>query len=703
MVKDPLWNQTRWLAPSPLWKRDDSNGISASNRSAVQPAILRFENDLFMDELLALLAYYPRQLHEWIAKPETWMRPMSRPATAPRLRIPEPVSSLSKRLTHTFNNQSAKESSPMTAEKAAGANVDALSESLPFKLYQPAHQRYYLVAASLVCRQYGLPDHRIDPGRQESVSFILRRVIHTDSKESETPYDPDNPRWKEHAFVPSPEGFAWKEISPVERNAVAEGEERLPLFALHFDESIGYRRRLLAGLIPVARREAYLSASKKDEETPGDGSLTEEQLQAKKRSALMALFEAQVAAPWRTLVEQAKKTHETLILSPPNVREADSEKRDNAKKILKEAREQIQTVSWYVALDFAKFLETHLNRVWRLIKGESIDPRATPDEQSLVTRLMTAGISQALKQELLKGTSYLETETATSLADTLVAINTETIEDRLEIVDIPYDREAPIALDQRWPRILFPLADPGVRVQEVDPWNVIGAPDLTGPLNIYVGSTDWDGLSTELAKIDSLYQLVEQAIPALTYEPPDIQLPQFPKKPLDPRDGWFIIRCVYERPNCRPLRPAVVSRPTEKFQMAAFFDPDAPARQVRIALPADISTAGLRKYKKNATLMMSDMLCGKIKGIRKMTFGDLVLSVLPWPFHKDLPDPGETGPCNQGSEQNFGMYCSLSIPIVTLAALILMIIIVSLFDMFFRWIPYLFTCFPIPGLKGKKS
>ncbi len=81
---------------------------------------------------------------------------------------------------------------------------------------------------------------------------------------------------------------------------------------------------------------------------------------------------------------------------------------------------------------------------------------------------------------------------------------------------------------------------------------------------------------------------------------------------------------------------------------------------------------------------------------------DLVLSVLPWPFHKDLPQPDKTGPCKKG-DVNAGMYCSLSIPIVTLAALILMIIIVSLFDMFFKWVPYLFTCFPIPGFKGKKA
>jgi hypothetical protein len=49
------------------------------------------------------------------------------------------------------------------------------------------------------------------------------------------------------------------------------------------------------------------------------------------------------------------------------------------------------------------------------------------------------------------------------------------------------------------------------------------------------------------------------------------------------------------------------------------------------------------------------------------------------------------------------MFCSLSIPIVTICALILLIIIVSLFDLFFRWLPYLFLCLPIPGFKGKRS
>ena len=94
------------------------------------------------------------------------------------------------------------------------------------------------------------------------------------------------------------------------------------------------------------------------------------------------------------------------------------------------------------------------------------------------------------------------------------------------------------------------------------------------------------------------------------------------------------------------------------------------------------------------------MLCGKIKKIRKMSLGDLVLSVLPWPFHKDLPDPGKTGPCEKGGE-GFGMICSLSIPIVTLCALIILMIMVALFDLFFRWLPFLFVCLPLPKFKAK--
>jgi hypothetical protein len=69
-------------------------------------------------------------------------------------------------------------------------------------------------------------------------------------------------------------------------------------------------------------------------------------------------------------------------------------------------------------------------------------------------------------------------------------------------------------------------------------------------------------------------------------------------------------------------------------------------------------------------------------------------------LHKDL-DVSEMGPCKSGSD-SIGMICSLSIPIVTLCALILLLIIVSLLDMIFRWMPYLIMCFPLPNFKAKK-
>jgi hypothetical protein len=47
------------------------------------------------------------------------------------------------------------------------------------------------------------------------------------------------------------------------------------------------------------------------------------------------------------------------------------------------------------------------------------------------------------------------------------------------------------------------------------------------------------------------------------------------------------------------------------------------------------------------------------------------------------------------------LVCSLSIPIITLCALILLIIMVTLFDIIFRWIPWFIMCLPVPGLRAK--
>jgi hypothetical protein len=170
---------------------------------------------------------------------------------------------------------------------------------------------------------------------------------------------------------------------------------------------------------------------------------------------------------------------------------------------------------------------------------------------------------------------------------------------------------------------------------------------------------------------------------------PTIQAP-----PRAEVDGWFVIRCVHRRPACEPAHGPVLSPPTAAFQLAGFFDPDAPARPIRIGLPVDTTPAGLRKFDKNTGFVMSDVLCGQVQRAKGLGLVDLVRSVLPFPLHKPL-DVGDMQRCSGSDARQIGMICSLSIPIITLCALILLLVMVSLLDMIFRWLPWFAVCFPV--------
>jgi hypothetical protein len=263
-----------------------------------------------------------------------------------------------------------------------------------------------------------------------------------------------------------------------------------------------------------------------------------------------------------------------------------------------------------------------------------------------------------------------------------------------------------------WPLFLFPLLEAHEPLLDsptgtsfgTSPIPVIPSPpSLPDDEQDVGGATSSTGAATfvNLAKavadyksaIDSFAALVILSLDPMA-DAPEPPVPAAAERPADPRPGWFMIRCVYERPGCGKLHQDVVSAPTEKFQLAGFFDPDAPARPIRIGLPIDTTPAGLRKFDKNTAFVMSDVLCGQVARLRGLTFGDLVLSVLPFPFHKDISVP-DGGPCTAG------MICSLSIPIITICALILLMIMVSLLDLIFHWMPFFMLCFPLPGLRAK--
>ena len=701
--------QVQWTSPSPLWNAAARVDDFTLRRATLQqPALLRFASDSFMDDFINMMANDPARLTEVIAWPETWRGTVAEGPVVPATSLPGLAKKLARAslnaerqkrgITRSVANELAALSTGVApaGQTASGLITQPEADQSVFKLYQPAHQRYYLVTAHLVCGRPGLPDRRLDAARQEAVSFVLRRLFPPgiiDPNQTLPPFDPAT--WEEYAFVVAGKSAGWQRI-PKNTPQVAElikGEEKLPLFAISFEESDGRKRRLFAGLVPVGKRETYIAAPQRVQR--GDPQPASPPKVADPR---MMLVWSQVTEPWSRLLETANASRITLSSSDRNLSSGTILPEDRAQWI-KGTREQIQTVSWYVLLDFAKLLKTYLPNVWASLTGQTLpDPPLSASENTLLASLGATTIPQDSTPNLfssLQNSSYPASSVATSLRAALIAMNgvstldqrerTE-IENGLEHAAKSYNREDP---ENVWPRFLFPLADPVFSDGPLPP----KAPDATD---------DPDPLKKGLQRVNRLAELIEQALrPPRTEEMPQTGLAG--QGVFDSRDGWFVIRCVFERPECGPFDPPLLSEPTRAFQLASFFDPDAPARPIRIALPLDTSPAGLRKFDKNTAFMISDVLCGQINRLKSLGLGDLIRSVLPWPLHKDLSVP-DGGACKDKNDPGIqvGMICSLSIPIITICALLLLMIIVNLLDIIFRWVPYFLICFPLPGLKAKR-
>lgn len=688
-----------WLCPSPLWENLNGSNLNGHPEHLMRPSILRFSSDAFMDEINAILAYHPASLAGWQAQYETWEQPMATPAipdTVPDLS--ERVSMRSRRLTRS-GIQIQNELQDRAAATTTGQQENAPEQNQrKLKLYQPIQQRHYLISASLVCRRFGFPDRTVDAGKQERVSYVLRRIFLVDDQ---TEPDDNPANWQECAYLRGANGSHWQPIDLEQETQLFPGEERLGMFPQAFNEMDNHPRKLFCGVIPVGRREEYLAAPRHSSETEGDPQSATQQAS----DARVFLLQMQVTGPWSDLVSQARRQKLSLASATQGsltqvLQDVFGSPPSGANPgLLRNGRNQAQTISWYLLLDLERFLHRYLRSLWNYIQ-ENVEAEPLSDEDTAVYNWLTSvTLDDTLRTGLessLSGSGYT---VLSNLIQALQAISDNDIRDNLERVDTQFNIEEPAGSNENalWPTFLFPLADCGER----------------GPIPLQIGADDFAGLPSETEQLQDpdpnfsleLENLVTLVGEALAQREISVQPEAFIANPdtIDGRSAWFTIRCVYERPNCGSRAPTIVGEPSEPFEMASFFDPDAPVRQALIAMPFDISPAGLRKYKKGTTIAISDMLCGQIKRIRKLTFGDLVLSVLPWPFHKDLPDVGGSGPCGQSPNNTFGMFCSLSIPIVTLCALILLIIMVTLFDIFFRWIPFLFLCLPIPGLKGKKS
>jgi len=169
--------------------------------------------------------------------------------------------------------------------------------------------------------------------------------------------------------------------------------------------------------------------------------------------------------------------------------------------------------------------------------------------------------------------------------------------------------------------------------------------------------------------------------PPPTGETPSTAGPATANMPkLDPTGKTlYRIRCVYLRPECGALHDDLVSEPTVDFQIASLFDPDAPARPIQITLPID--PKDLRGSVKNVSVLLSDAMREQVS--RATDLGAMM-----------------KGSVGSGESFDVGLVCSFSIPIITICALIMLMIIVGLLNIVFWWLPILRICFPI-GLTAK--
>jgi hypothetical protein len=689
----------QWTAPSPLWAAAADDTDDPARTAFRQPAILRFATDSFMDDFMATLDSDPGKLVEYLAQPETWRGPQKSPLPPARL---TGFDLRRERLRLAAERKALSSALPIPVGKQAFTLTKQKRVESQLKLYQPAHQRFYLITACCVCRIAGLPDKAIDGGRAERVTFVLRRLIEKQSNQAGVAAAKE---FEEYGFVATTQGNAWKKVTVDAVGApvgLVQGEDQLPLFPLNFIETDERRRRLLGGMIPVGKREAYMGAPL----STGNGSAESNSNGTTKKTARKILFRTQVTEPWKSLITTAQDTSKTMgegVTAADGDADELIEVNEEAVRLLKSTREQIQTVSWLILLDIADYLRQYLPDVWNAIK-DGTSPGTLPQSQSdLLNALRQTTVPASLRTALTSAigapinlpSHYQPSAVASDLRDALQKmINFDGIkavdERSLEKVKNSYDRSNP---DPLWPSFLFPLADPSVTGPQIPT-----LPGVTLPV-------DEDDIAEGAAQ-DNIDQLAGYVVKALPVESsvPEPPPPLASTRPFVEREGLFAIRCVFERPNCGPLDPPVVSDPSERFQMAGFFDPDAPARPIRIALPIDTSPAGLRKHDKNTAFMISDMLCGQIGRFKSLSLGDLVLSVLPWPFHKDLSmSAPDQGACTTGGGVEFGMICSLSIPIITICALILLMVIVFLFDLIFKWIPFFIMCFPLPKFKSKAT
>lgn len=505
------------------------------------------------------------------------------------------------------------------------AKTSSSGEDTPttLKLFQPTHARFYLVSASLVCALPGLPDHRVILNKGERTTFVLRRLQLKSNATvaAGSPFDPT--QYDQFAWVVNATTSGWAAVSGL---GLVQGEELLPLFNMQFGSN-GSRRRIFAGLIPVSRRQTYIAGRALQFPAPQPKTPPPPPVPAVADDPRKIDFQRQVLDPWVDLKDYYDKS-----MTPP----------PSSSDLVKQVNFGAMQGSAFILIDFNKFLNDNLPAVFNLIQNPSSASTLQPAQASLYQTLTTAVFQSAPGISLATALQQMQQQYQNAFENEVLAPTQST------------DPQPP---------------PPG------------GYPGFLLTDNSLASLLQRSGDPTTPRQIQSLVEAALDEVGAA----PSSNVPPLPIHPNNPQgDDWFVVQCVYQRPQCGLNAPPILSQPSLPFQLASYFDPDAPARVMQVALPVDTSPATLRKYDKGVAFMISDQLgmqMSRIKGLQNLMNGDV------------------------GAPDGFGlgMICSFSIPIITICAMIVLFIFVLLLNIVFFWMPFLKICFPLPTFTAKGS
>jgi hypothetical protein len=513
--------------------------------------------------------------------------------------------------------------------RTPGQTPKALADQLlppvvtPQKLFLPAHGQYYLVTGSLVCRQLSLPDRTVSRASGDSTSFVIRRLAHDAS--GQPVYDAYGQQ-VEQAWVNAGPQKGWHVIgSP---KALYDGEERLPLH--HVDACAAYqpgesifadafglsdcgRRAVYYGYIPVASRDKYADRYP----LPDTGDPT---------------------ANFQAFVDQVLKDE------PGH----DPRKDDFDDRVYK------------------PWLGLYANPITE--SGAPDTPPAVPETRNVFSLYLLLDLLDVIQSSLPTVYAALDTSDGGSLAGSRKALY-----NRLHSITITSGNAGTAltaALNELKPRLSL--------VQ--DPSNSAAVSDtdyatLSGRYNLPNGDP---GLADLKLKFEQALAEEKQARDAAgqpwvpTPSAERLSLLRDQVAPAPPGDDVYVLRLVYEHAPCCP----VLSDASQPVTFAKFYDPDAPARHIRIELPS-IKPRDLRKYKRGVGLEMSPELRKLMNRVHKGLLKG-----------ENLADGG--------GDFTLGMICSFSLQIIFLVAFIVMFIFLILLNFIFWWMPFLKICFPIP-------